>query len=119
VRVLVCGGRNYGDKRAVFTVLDGAKAGAGIDVIIEGGAVGADRLAALWAHENDVVLATFHSDWRRLGRAAGVIRNQQMLDEGKPDLVIAFPGGVGTEDMVVRATKAGVPVMRYPGDYPR
>ncbi len=39
-----------------------------------------------------------------------MIRNQQMLDEAKPDMVLAFPGGRGTDDMVSRAEKAGVPV---------
>jgi hypothetical protein len=33
-----------------------------------------------------------------------------MLLEGKPDLVVAFPGGKGTADMVRRARKANVPV---------
>jgi hypothetical protein len=33
-----------------------------------------------------------------------------MLDEGKPDLVVAFPGGGGTKDMITRALGAGVSV---------
>jgi hypothetical protein len=33
-----------------------------------------------------------------------------MLDEGKPDLVVAFPGGGGTKDMVRRAVKAGLSI---------
>jgi len=40
------------------------------------------------------------------------IRNQQMLDESRPDLIVAFPGGRGTKDMVDRATKAGVKVVK-------
>ena len=43
-------------------------------------------------------------------RLAPPLRNQRMLDEGKPDLVVAFPGGGGTKDMVRRAVKAGVPI---------
>jgi hypothetical protein len=35
-----------------------------------------------------------------------------MIDEGKPDLVIAFPGGRGAADMVSRAIKAGIRVER-------
>jgi hypothetical protein len=38
------------------------------------------------------------------------LRNQRMLDEGKPDLVVAFTGGGGTKDLVRRAVKAGVSV---------
>ena len=56
----------------------------------------------------------FPADWIRHGRAAGPIRNEQMLREGCPDLVVAFhddPGlGRGTADMVRRALAAGVPV---------
>jgi hypothetical protein len=49
-------------------------------------------------------------EWDELGKKAGPLRNQRMLDEGKPDLVVAFPGGGGTKDMVRRAVKAGVSV---------
>jgi predicted polyphosphate/ATP-dependent NAD kinase len=45
------------------------------------------------------------------GKAAGIIRNQRMLDEGKPDLVIAFQGGDGTADMVRRANKSKIPTI--------
>jgi hypothetical protein len=50
------------------------------------------------------------ADWNTHGRAAGPIRNQRMLDEVKPELVVAFPGGRGTADMVRRAREAGVNV---------
>src|SRR5262249_16770583 len=46
-------------------------------------------------------------EWDELGKKAGPLRNQRMLDEGKPDLVVAFPGGGGTKDMVRRAVQAG------------
>jgi ABC-type sugar transport system substrate-binding protein len=39
-----------------------------------------------------------------------------MLDEGKPDIVVAFPGGTGTADMVRRARKAGVVVIEVTND---
>lgn len=35
-----------------------------------------------------------------------------MIDEGKPDLVVAFPGGRGTADMVNKALAAGIKVIR-------
>ena len=49
-------------------------------------------------------------EWDELGKKAGPLRNQRMLEEGKPELVVAFPGGGGTKDMVRRAVKAGVSV---------
>jgi len=51
-------------------------------------------------------------DTRDLGRRAGAIRNQEMIDEGKADGVVAFPGGKGTEDLVRRAEAAGLTVWR-------
>jgi hypothetical protein len=53
---------------------------------------------------------------KKHGRAARPIRNQRMLDEGKPDLVVAFPGGRGTTDMIRRAERAGVPVRQVQQD---
>jgi len=53
------------------------------------------------------------ANWAELGRKAGPIRNQQMLDEGKPNLVVAFPGGRGTADIVRRARAAGIEVVEF------
>ena len=52
----------------------------------------------------------YPADWDTHGRGAGPIRNKQMLEEGKPDLVIAFPGGKGTANMIGQAKEAGIPV---------
>ena len=109
-RVLVCGGRDYADRRKVYAVLDVAHAANPIVMLIAGGANGADSLAVDWARGISVPYQVFNADWEHNGRAAGPLRNQRMLDEGKPHLVIAFPGGRGTADMVRRAEKANVPV---------
>ena len=117
MRVLVCGGRDYKDEQRVFAELDDI----GATYIIEGGqrtrdpetgeiVGGADFFAYRYGSIRDVAGCTYGADWAKHGRAAGPIRNQRMLDEGKPDLVVAFPGGRGTADMVRRAKAAGVPV---------
>ena len=111
MRVLVTGGRNYDDRDRLFAVLDKLHEEAGIDFIIEGGAKGADALAALWADFNDVGRERFEADWENQGSFAGPARNKRMLDEGQPDLVIAFPGGRGTADMVRKARRSGVDVV--------
>jgi len=115
VRVAVTGGRYYNDRKHVFAVLDEIHSATPITVLIEGGATGADTLAAAWAHlvrERDHTgqprsLCLF-ANWQKHGRAAGPIRNQEMIDVGKPDLLVAFPGGRGTADMVRRARAAGI-----------
>lgn len=121
-KVLVCGGRDYDDKQKVYSVLD-ALGGSSIGdrpnpswsprpdlVIIHGGANGADLLADSWATVNWVAVVEYKADWNTHGKKAGYLRNKQMLEEGKPDLVIAFPGGRGTNMMVKLAREANVAV---------
>ena len=99
-RVLVCGGRDYNDLQKIFDVLyylDGPQHGRGpITCVIHGAAIGADSLAALWAKKVGKQGLPYPADWEKHGKSAGPIRNAKMLREGKPDLVVAFPGGKGT-----------------------
>lgn len=108
-KVLVCGGRDFADRGLVFAALD-AIAAKGPVHIIQGGAEGADGLAREWAQSRYVTLTTYHANWRKHGKGAGPIRNAVMLRESVPHVVIAFPGGRGTADMVRRAKLADVPV---------
>jgi hypothetical protein len=80
-------------------------------VLIEGDARGADRIAGEWADLRDIEHIKFTADWKKFGRPAGPIRNEQMLREGKPDLVIALPGSRGTAHMVRIAREASVRVI--------
>lgn len=119
LRVLVCGGRDYADRDAVFRALDGLTGEitdetplGTIDLVVIHGAcpTGADLWADEWAIINWSRFEEYPADWPKHGRAAGPIRNQRMIDEGRPDLVLAFPGGRGTADMVRRARAAGIEV---------
>jgi hypothetical protein len=113
VKVLVTGGRDYTDRQTLYRTLAAIDADHGISVIIEGCAEGADRLAAAWARDNEIGLRHFPAQWREGGvynPLAGKQRNQRMLHEGRPDLVVAFPGGQGTAHMVDIARRAGVPI---------
>lgn len=122
MRVLVCGSRDFNDAGIINIVLDGLHCaatdpatGAVHLTIIEGGAKGADSIAGLWATASSLPNLHFPAQWDVHGKAAGPIRNQQMLDEGKPTEVWAFINkplaqSKGTYDMVTRAKKAGLPV---------
>lgn len=139
MKVLVCGGRNFGhysaqqyDQRGRPCAVDEAAKEARMaerrfvhDVllnhhnkhgpftqIIEGGANGTDTCAFWFAEMHKIPCRTFKADWNQYGASAGPRRNQQMLDEETPDIVIAFPGGKGTADMINRAEKAGIFVMK-------
>ena len=122
MKILVCGGRTYGTKvvdnktvrdlkaiNALHTELDKYK--KQVSLIIQGGAKGADTLAYLWAYDNGVKCAEYKADWLTYGKAAGTIRNEYMLLDSDPDLVIAFPGGEGTKHMVGFSRKNGYKVV--------
>ena len=113
MKILVTGTRRYADERRVAEVLDALEP----TLVIEGAAKGADKLAHEWAIDRGVANDRYHAEWERYGRAAGPIRNERMLKEGAPDLVVAFPeaGGRGTQNMMKQALKAGVPVIDATG----
>lgn len=108
MRVLVCGGRDFTDRDWLFTELDSMHQTDPISVIIEGRAAGADTLACMWAVARRVSYEHYPADWKTHGRAAGPLRNAKMLSAGRPDLVLAFPGGSGTANMVKQARASGV-----------
>lgn len=111
LRVLVCGGRDYSDAGHVYSVLDMHHARWPITLIIVGDASGADSAAERWARDHGVARVKEYAAWNARGRAAGPIRNRKMLTEHRPDLVLAFPGGPGTADMVRQSRAAGVHVI--------
>lgn len=149
MKILVCGGRDFGDltpipyvdghrdhthplwdeRRHQYTfvhrTLDALARAYSVEYschdnwlpsdieIVSGGASGADSAAEDWAVLNWTKYSVFKADWGKHGKAAGPIRNQQMLDEGKPDLVIAFEGGKGTAGMLLLAKRAGIPTVQY------
>lgn len=128
MRVLVCGGRDYRDEPLIRNTLDKLHAERPITRLIHGAAPGADSLAAAWgrftigADNVDPYPAdwgdTSHPGavirWNKFGKPydarAGHRRNARMLLLGCPDLVLAFPGGTGTADMIAQARRAGVEV---------
>lgn len=122
MKILVCGSRTFSDREAIEAVLNGLwwpdlnASQPRLLTIIEGGALGADTIAGEWADATaGVERRQFLADWRTHNRSAGPIRNQRMLEEGEPDLVLAFVNkplerSVGTFDMVRRARQRRLPV---------
>lgn len=108
MKILVCGGRGYINTSQVKLTLDELKPNA----IIQGGARGADLQGKLYGRLNGLPVIEVEANWNYYDKAAGHIRNQWMLDFCSPDLVVAFPGGRGTESMVEKANKAGIEVVR-------
>jgi hypothetical protein len=111
MKILVCGGRYYNNKERVTEVLDFIHGRESITSLVHGDATGTDTLAKEWALINGIEQKPYHAEWTALGHRAGPIRNALMLQENF-DIrwVIAFPGDVGTADMVEKAKRAGYPV---------
>lgn len=129
-RVLVTGGRTFGEapwpplpdraadrsaraaadaqRRALWERLDALQPAE----VAQGGAAGADRVVRRWAAARGVPCRTYPADWRRLGKLAGRVRNEQMYRDFGPSLVLACPGGRGTAHMVEVAERHGCPLMR-------
>lgn len=106
MKVLVCGSRHFQDRTRLNEILFSLP----ITEVIEGGARGADRLSSDWAVQNGIPTKRFPANWELHSKRAGPIRNQQMLDEGKPEMVVAFlaKDSIGTKHMIDIAQKAGV-----------
>lgn len=111
-RVLIYGGRDYTDSQSVLWALKAIDEKDGVEVVIEGEAAGADTCGRWAAKRLRIPVLPFKANWAKFGRRAGPIRNQQMLDEGRPTLGLACPGGAGTADMTRRLQLAGVEI-RY------
>jgi predicted Rossmann-fold nucleotide-binding protein len=110
-RILICGGRNFKDYDLfISTMLSLQQWFAKEFVVIQGGASGADRMGMMWAINQGAPMFQVPANWQFYGNRAGTLRNKWMLQFGLPDLVIAFPGGPGTANMVNEAKVWGVDV---------
>lgn len=113
MKVLVCGGRDFNNGARLRECLNALHDNLGpITLLVHGAAAGADSMAGTWATHRGVPVKAYPADWKKHGRSAGPIRNQQMLDAEKPDMVIAFPGGRGTAHMVRIAKEQGFRVIQ-------
>lgn len=121
IRVLVTGGRDSTMRKlgidpgavhvlVVKTLNQISDCGRRPTTVIHGGAKGVDSYADAWCHSTNTPKLCFpisKEDWEAKGNIAGNLRNTQMLKDGEPDVIVAFPGGGGTADMVAKARAAG------------
>lgn len=111
MRLLVCGSRTWSDRAMIRQVISDLSP----SVVIDGGARGADRIANGIVRELGIETLTFRARWDEYGRAAGMIRNRQMIGDGRPDMGAAFWNGRsrGTRDMIRRLQGVGIPALIY------
>ncbi|QIO34333.1 DUF2493 domain-containing protein [Bradyrhizobium sp. 1(2017)] len=105
MKVLVCGGRKFTNYDAAEKYLDMLNSIYRFALVIHGNQQGADACADRWARSRHIDVQAFPAAWVEHGNSAGPIRNGRMLREGKPDLVVAFPGNRGTRDMLKQSRR--------------
>lgn len=127
-RVLVTGGRGYNKIHTVYEKLDMIKEQYGDITIVHGGCpTGADAMADSWAKLNGCIIEEYKAKWDDLSHPdarikvnswgkkydanAGHRRNMKMA-KTKPDLVVAFPGGPGTKNMIECANEVGLNILK-------
>ncbi len=114
--LLVCGGRHFSAHSKLFATLDHLKPSLVITGTYElhttplHRITGADELALTWCRMNGIQSAMCEANWDFFNRAAGPIRNRNMLMLN-PTAVLVFPGGTGTANMKKVALATGIHVM--------
>ena len=104
MKVIICGSRNGCPREQLEAAIK--LSGFDITEVVEGGQAGVDTQAGRWADERGIDRVTFHANWRKLGKAAGPLRNARMA--AYADACIALPGHKGTANMVETARVAGL-----------
>jgi hypothetical protein len=111
IRVLICGDRNWNHPEEIDAFVKSLPKDT---IIIEGECRGADIQSRLSATKYGLEVERYPANWEKYGKGAGVIRNKEMLEKGKPDLVVAFHENLtkskGTKNMIMQAKAQGVPI---------
>jgi len=109
IKTVICGGRDYIFTDAEFVLLDHLRDEFGITHVISGQARGADTGGEKWGKSRGLIIISKPAKWDLYGKRAGFLRNEEMAEIA--DLVIAFPGGKGTQHMINIAKKKYIPVI--------
>jgi hypothetical protein len=112
MRLLVIGGRHFDEVVLVLDVLSQLHRHYAIGALIRQATPGAESYAGYWAGLHGVHEIVFIPYLRRKGSFSDHERNTRMLTEGKPDALVAFPGGKGTADMVKKAKTYGLAIWK-------
>lgn len=120
LRILVTGGRDWDDADLIEHAIIHGTGQENYDYVtlVHGDAPGADTIAAGVAEKYGIITEPHPADWKNKHRAAGPIRNQEMVDCGA-DIALAFymAGSKGTKDCMRRIAKAKIPLTIYPYNF--
>lgn len=113
MRIIICGSRTFNDKKLLYDTMDKLTAALDNITVVSGAARGADSLGEEWAYANMISVQRYHPQWEEHGKAAGAIRNQEMVDScKKSDCLVAFWDGSspGTKSAINMARQKGMQV---------
>lgn len=88
-KLAIVGSRSFTDQRLFDKLLDSYS--NNVEVVISGGARGADTLAERWAKKHNIPCIVYTADWDTYGKRAGYLRNVKIIKEC--DVCIAFWDG--------------------------
>jgi len=111
MRLIIAGGRHLDDVALIRRALARAHEIRPITVLIHGGTGALGITAEDWARDMRLHVVRYPANWREFGKRAEAIRNAFMLQDSRPDILLALPGGTDTADLVMRALRARVPVI--------
>ena len=117
MKTAIIGTRTATDYALLVTALKNAD----VTEVISGGAAGADALAERYAKENNKPLRVIKANWARHGRAAGPLRNAEIVEASEQVYALWDGKSAGTADTIRRAKAAGKPcyIIRYDGPAPQ
>jgi len=111
MKVLIAGSRSITDYEVVKVAIK--KSGFYISELLSGNAAGVDKLGEKWAEENLIPIKRFLPDWKTHGKAAGPIRNSEMVKVAEAAIIIWDGQSRGTKDTFDKMQKAGKQVVLY------
>ena len=114
VKILIAGSRTITDYEIVKTAIK--KSGFFISEVVSGGAAGVDKLGEKWAQENLTPIKRFLPDWKTHGKAAGPIRNTELVKYCEAAILVWDGVSKGTQDTLNKIQKAGKQVFIYVPD---
>lgn len=112
MHLLIAGSRNYKDAEFIYSRIDLIRDNHYITKIIAGGATGVDQVAKEYAKEHNIPFEKYKADWDKYGKAAGPIRNKQMVDAADIILAIRYNYSPGTSNTLKLAKKAELKIYK-------
>jgi hypothetical protein len=114
MRIVVCGGRANSARGIVDQELTKLHRRENVTLVSHGCSGAYASAIESWARSQGIAIVRYPPNWELFGQQAESLRNTFMLQDSRPDLVVAFPGGHATSDLVRRAIIADIAVLKVP-----